>query len=74
MWNELQMAPERTVAIQRLEGMKKTKDRFFVLVCSNADGSENFEPIFIGNLERQRPLWKKYGSDFGLDYPFNEKS
>ena len=50
------------------------KDRFTMLACCNADGSENVEPIFIGNLERPRPFRKKYGRDYGLDHHFNAKA
>ena len=50
------------------------KDRCTMPVCCHADGSENFEPIFIGNSERPRPFRKNCGLDYGLDYHFNAKA
>ena len=49
------------------------KYRLTMLIYCNADGSEKFQPVFIGNVERPRPFRKKYGRDYGLDYHFSAK-
>lgn len=54
-----QMAPEKAVALHALPGRKKQKNRFTVLVCCNADGSEKYELMFTGNAERPRAFEKK---------------
>ena len=47
------MAPETHCGVTEIRRQgKKMKDLFNMLVRCEGDGSENFEPIFIGNSER----------------------
>lgn len=60
--------------MQPLPVGKKQKNRFTVLLCCNADGSENFELIFISTTQRSGAFKKKYGYKYGLDYHSNSKA
>ena len=49
------------------------KDQLTMPVGCNADGSEKFKLIHIGNQELPRYFRKKYARNYGLDYHVNEK-
>lgn len=68
------MAPDTTVAHKALPGRKKAKERISILFCCNSDGSQKFEPMFIGNAAKPRAFMKKSGREHGFDYHHNKKS
>lgn len=43
------MAPDKTIALERLPGRKKAKERITIMPCANADGTEKIELMFIGS-------------------------
>lgn len=68
------MAPDTTIACQRIPGRKKAKELISVLVCANADGSENLEFLIIVNSFKPRTFKKKTGYELGFDYHSNGKA
>lgn len=68
---QYKIAPDRTMATQPLLGREKQKNRITLMVCCNANGSENFELMFVGTAQRPRTIKKKYGYKYGLDYHIN---
>jgi hypothetical protein len=48
--------PKRMLAFkgERCHGGKSYKDRMTVLVCCNADGSEELQPLIEGKFEKPR--------------------
>lgn len=68
------MAPTQTIALERVQGRKKAKDRITVLPCSNMDGSEKIELLFIGTAAKPRAFKKKSGSELGFHYVANKKA
>lgn len=68
------MPPDKTAEHQPLRGRKKAKEHIVVLICSNANGSERFEPMFIGTAGEQRFFMEKSGRELGLDYHHIKKA
>jgi DDE superfamily endonuclease/Tc5 transposase DNA-binding domain len=68
------MAPDRTIARQRLEGAKKDKTRITIAFTCNATGTDRFEPLFIGHSAKPRCFKKKSGAELGFFYLHNEKA
>ena len=68
------MAPTSTIAVEMLPVRKKEKQRFTVLACANADGSEKFDLMIIGNANKPRAFNKRTGFELGFDYHANRKS
>lgn len=69
-----QMAPDRTIAPSSFAGRKKQKARFTFLAGCNADGTERFPLMFIGNSCKPRCFNKKTGEELGLYYRNNKKA
>lgn len=65
------MVSDRTIPTQSPPGRKSQKDCVKVLVCYNADGSENFEFMFIEKEKRLCPFYIKFGHYYRLNYSFN---
>lgn len=67
------MAPDKTVALQPLPGRKMAKEIITLLLCSNSDGNEGYEPMFIGYSLRPHCFKKNSGQEHGLDYHITKK-
>lgn len=68
------LAPDRTVALQRPQGRKKAKDRITVMVCCNSDGSDKHQLFFIGTAQKPRAFKKKTADQYGLAYRANKRA
>ncbi|KAG8739663.1 hypothetical protein FRC10_005290 [Ceratobasidium sp. 414] len=62
------LAPDKGLAVAQTSGIKMNKTRITVGLCTNVDGSEKFDPMFIGHARRPRPFGKKDGTELGYDY------
>ena len=60
--------PDRTFVTKSYGGTKKSKDRITVVLTSNADGSERFEPWVIGKSENPRSLKKINRKNLRITY------
>lgn len=68
------LAPDRTIAVERLPGRKKDKVRLTYLACCNATGTEKLPLMCIGKALRPRCFKKKRGQELGFDYHANRKA
>lgn len=68
------MAPDRTIAMERLPGLKKEKVRLTYLACCNATGSEKIPLMCIGKANKPRCFKKKSGAELGFDYYSNGRA
>jgi hypothetical protein len=68
------MAPDRTIARKKAEGIKQDKTRLTLALSCNADGSELLNPFFIGHANKPRCFSKKSGQDLGFFYRSNKKA
>lgn len=68
------MAPDRTIASERLPGRKCEKVRLTYLACCNADGSERLPLMCIGKAKKPRCFKKQEGQQLGFDYHANKKA
>lgn len=60
------MSLETTVHLNPISGSIKDRERIFVLVCSNADGSEKLKLMIIGTAMCLRPFKTKSGSEMEI--------
>ena len=67
------MAPDVTIAEERIPGRKKAKERLSVLACANEEGSERIPLMFIRTAWKPRAFKKKTGTEIGLEYHANNK-
>lgn len=63
--------PDRGLATKQMSGKKKDKFRITVGLACNSDGSEKFEPIYIGKSKRPRCFGKV---EQGFYYRNNKKA
>ena len=68
------MPPDSTIAQKKIEGAKKDKTRITIAFTCNADGTDRFEPFFIGHAEKPRCFNKKTGQELGFYYKSNKKA
>lgn len=60
------MAPDHTIASERLPGRKKAKVRLSFLTCCKASGTERLPLMVIGKAMKPRCFKKKSGQDLVL--------
>ena len=68
------MAPDRTIASEKLPGRKCEKVRLTYLACCYADGSERLPLMCIGKAKKPRCFKKQEGQQLGFDYHANKKA
>ena len=68
------LSPDKTIAQRQVEGSKKDKIRITIAFTCNADGTDRFEPLFIGHSAKPRCFNKKSGADLGFWYFNNKKA
>ena len=68
------MSPESTVGPGRIPGKKKKKERLPYLACANADGSEKYPGLIIGQSKKPKCFGKYEGSELGFKYYSNKKA
>jgi DDE superfamily endonuclease len=68
------MPPDTTIARQQIEGAKKDKIRITISFTCNADGSDKWEPLFIGHAAKPRCFERKTGQQHGFLYYNNKKA
>ena len=68
------LAPEKTIARERLPGRKKEKARLTYLACCNATGTEKLPLMCIGKAARPRCFEKRSGLELGFDYHHNGRA
>ena len=68
------LAPDRTIAYDRMPGRKKQKVRLTYLGCCNASGSERLPLMCIGKARKLRCFKNKTGTELGFDYYNNTKA
>src|SRR4051812_1388563 len=68
------MAPNRTIACEQIEGVKKDKARFTVGLTANAGGSGKLQPFIIGHAAKPRCFQKRLGTQLGFCYRNNSKA
>ncbi|EGO05072.1 hypothetical protein SERLA73DRAFT_44001 [Serpula lacrymans var. lacrymans S7.3] len=66
--------PDRGLATKQMSGKKKEKFRISVGLACNADGSEKFEPIYIGKSRRPCCFKKQSPKQLGIYYRNNKKA
>ena len=64
--------PDRTLVTKSYSGTKKSKDRIIVILTSNADSSERFEPWVIEKSENPRAFKKINRKNLQIIYRFNK--
>ena len=60
------MAPEHTIAQDRLRGMEKQKFRLTYLACVNSTGTDKMRLMCFGKAWKPRCFSKQTGPQFGL--------
>jgi hypothetical protein len=69
------MPPVHGLAQEQTSGIKGDKTRLTYGFCSNADGSEKFEPAIIAKAKKPRCFQKKGAADLGFNfYYWNKKA
>jgi DDE superfamily endonuclease/Tc5 transposase DNA-binding domain len=68
------LSPDKTIAQRQVEGSKKDKTRITIAFTCNADGTDQFEPLFIGHSAKPRCFNKKSGTDLGFWYLNNKRA
>ena len=68
------LAPDKTIAQQQIEGAKKDKTRMTIAVTCNATGTDLFELLILGHAVKPRCFKKKSGKDLGFFYMSNKKA
>ena len=67
------MTPTKSIALGPVVGLKKQKQKFKLLACGNADGSEILPFLTIGNSTQPRFFNSQSGAQLGFDYHSNKK-
>ena len=67
------MAPDKTIAQRQIEGSKNDKTRITVAFTCNANGSDRFEPLFIGHAGKPRFFLKKTALELGFKFYYHNK-
>ena len=68
------LAPNKTIARQQVEGAKKDKTRLTIAVTCNATGTDPFELLILGHAQKPRCFKKKTGRELGFFYLSNKKA
>lgn len=68
------MSPDRTIAREPIEGLKKEKTRITLAFTANADGSHKLKPLFIGHAKQPRCFAKQTAKQLGFLYRYNKKA
>ena len=68
------LAPDKTIAQQQIEGAKKDKTRITIAVTCNATGTDMFELLILGHAAKPRCFKKKTGKELGFFYLSNKKA
>jgi hypothetical protein len=68
------MPPDTTIAQQAIGGHKKNKTRLTIAFTCNADGTDRFQPLFIGQAAKPRCFNKRIGKELGFLYFYNKKA
>ena len=66
--------PDRGLATIQMSGKKKEKTRITIGFACNADGSDKFEPFFIGKAKKPRCFGKQGPNGAGYYYRHNKKA
>src|SRR5438046_6851406 len=66
------LAPNKTIARQQVEGAKKDKTRLTIAVTCNATGTDPFELLILGHAQKPRCFKKKTGRELGFFYLSNK--
>ena len=64
--------PDRTLVTKSYSGTKKSKDRITIVLTSNADSSEKFEPWIISKSENPRCFIRINRRNLRITYRFNK--
>src|SRR2546423_5551309 len=67
------MAPDKTIAQRQIEDSKNDKTRITVAFTCNVDGSDQFEPLFIGHAGKPRCFLKKTALELGFKFYYHNK-
>ncbi|QRV96162.1 tigger transposable element-derived protein 6 [Ceratobasidium sp. AG-Ba] len=59
------------LGFDKMSGFKEDKSRLSLGLCTNEDGSDKRELLFIGYYEKPRPFGGQTGAALGYDYEFN---
>jgi len=68
------LEPDRTLATKRLTGRKKNKERLFIALCTNANGSHKLRPLIIGKSAKPRCFKNIKLSNLPMTYRHNSKA
>jgi DDE superfamily endonuclease/Tc5 transposase DNA-binding domain len=68
------LAPDKTIARNQMEGAKKDKTRLTIAVTCNATGTDRVELLILGHAEKPRCFKKKSGREHGFFYLSNKKA
>ena len=63
-----------TISTKAVSGIKGDKTRMSLLVCTNADGSDKRDLLFIGHHRAPRCFQKKTAEQWGLQYGWNKNA
>ena len=68
------LPPTSTIGPTRLSGRKKNKDRFTVLSCCNADGTERLPALFIKKFQKPGCFLGRDPTEDGFEYRNSSKA
>jgi hypothetical protein len=68
------LVPDKTIVRHSVEGSEKNKTRMTIAFTCNADGTDRFEPLFIGHAAKPRCFGEKTGAELGFLYFNNKKA
>src|SRR5438046_344153 len=68
------MPPDSMIARKAIEGNKKDKVQITIAFTCDADGTDGFEPMFIGHANKPWSFNKKIGEELGFFYHHNKKA